>query len=30
MRKFSSQGGAAFSQQHRTQPEAGKIPGYEK
>jgi hypothetical protein len=29
MRKFSSQGGAAFSQQHRTQPEAGKIPGYE-
>jgi hypothetical protein len=30
MQKFSSQGGAAFSQQHRAQPEAGKIPGYEK
>jgi hypothetical protein len=29
MRKFSSQGGAAFSQQHRTQPDPGKIPGYE-
>jgi hypothetical protein len=29
MRKFSSQGGAGFSQQHRTQPEAGKIEGYE-
>jgi hypothetical protein len=29
MQKFSSQGGAGFSQQHRSQPEAGKIPGYE-
>jgi hypothetical protein len=29
MQKFSSQGGAGFSQQHRSQPDAGKIPGYE-
>jgi hypothetical protein len=29
MQKFSSQGGAGFSQQHRSQPDAGKIPGFE-
>lgn len=29
MQKVSSQGGAGFSQQHRAQPDAGKIPGYE-
>jgi hypothetical protein len=30
MRKFSSQGGADFSQSHRSQPEDGKLPGYDK
>lgn len=29
MQRFKDQGGAPFSQQHRTQPEAGKIPNYE-
>jgi hypothetical protein len=29
MQKFSSQGSAGFSQQHRSQPESGKIPGFE-
>jgi capsid assembly protein len=27
--KFSNQGGAGFSQQHRSQPDDKKIPGYE-
>jgi hypothetical protein len=30
IQKFSSQGGGSFSQQHRTAPDANKIPGFEK
>ena len=30
MQKVSSQGAASFSQSHRTAPEAGGIPGYDK
>jgi hypothetical protein len=30
MKRFTSQGVTAFSQAHRTEPDAGKIPGYDK